>query len=220
MTIKPNVALAIDTSAGTTVALVSGERVLAQHDIESNMSHAESIGTAIEAVLAEAKISAADVTEVIAGRGPAPYTGLRVGLAAATMFAAGRNLPLHGVVSLDAIALRHFAENGQGSSKPGANEGRPASSHLLVTTDARRKEVFWAIYQAEPFARIEGPAVNTPADLENILGDRPIEITTAKVSGEYIAKVAALIGDEKFDSSAIYLRAPDAVPSPGKKVSG
>jgi tRNA threonylcarbamoyl adenosine modification protein YeaZ len=220
MTIKPNVALAIDTSAGTTVALVSGGRVLAQHDIESNMSHAESIGTAIEAVLAAAKITAAEVTEVIAGRGPAPYTGLRVGLAAATMFAAGRKLPLHGVVSLDAIALRHFAEHGQGSNKLGDEQYQAASRHLLVTTDARRKEVFWAIYQAEPFARIEGPAVNTPADLEDIIGDRPIEITTAKVSGEYVAKVAGLIGDEKLDSSAIYLRAPDAVPSAGKKVSG
>ncbi len=215
MTIKPNVALAIDTSAGTTVALVSGGQVLAQHDIDSNMSHAESVGTAIAAVLAEAKISASDVTEVIAGRGPAPYTGLRVGLAAATMFAAGRKVPLHGVVSLDAVALRHFAEHDENS-----RQEREPSKPLLVTTDARRKEVFWAIYQAEPFARIEGPAVNTPADLEEILGDRPIEITTAKVSGEFIAKVALLIGDEKLDSSAIYLRAPDAVPSPAKKVSG
>ena len=212
MAIKAPITLAIDTSAGTTVALVSAGTVLAQHNIESNMSHAESVGLAIASVLEAANLKANDVTEVVAGRGPAPYTGLRVGLAAATMFAAGRALPLYGVVSLDAIALAHFAQEPRAEKR----DDKP----LLVTTDARRKEVFWAIYQADPFARIEGPAVNTPAALEEILGDRPIEITTAKISAEFIAKAADLIGVAKHEVSAIYLRAPDAVPSAGKKVSG
>ena len=53
-------------------------------------------------------------------------------------------IPTYGVCSLDAIA----------QEQPGP---------LLVATDARRKEIYWARYLDG--ARIEGPAVSCPADV-------------------------------------------------------
>ncbi len=60
--------------------------------------------------------------------GPGPFTGLRVGIAAARAFAAGRGIPVHPVASHDAVAF-----------------GRTAPT--LVVTDARRREVAWTTYE-------------------------------------------------------------------------
>ena len=43
--------LAIDTSAGTSVALFRNGKLVAEQNITDNMKHAETIGTAIASVL-------------------------------------------------------------------------------------------------------------------------------------------------------------------------
>ena len=101
--------LAIDTSAGTTVALVRNGVVLAESNHDSNMGHAETVALAIAEVLAAAP--GVGVNSVVVGRGPAPFTGLRVGIAAAMMFSEGAKAQLSGVISLDAIALLELQEN-------------------------------------------------------------------------------------------------------------
>ena len=114
--------LAIDTSAGTSVALVAGGRVLAEADEPGTRRHAEAIGTLLRDVLRDAGAVPGDVTGVVAGMGPGPFTGLRVGIAAARAFAFGIGAPVHPVVSHDAIA-------------------HGAGTRVLVVTDARRREV-------------------------------------------------------------------------------
>ena len=212
--------LAIDTSAGTAVALMRNGMVVAEINHEHNMSHAESIGSAIAGVLAASGLSAENVISVVVGRGPAPFTGLRVGIAAAMMFAEGAKAQLSGVVSLDAIALTALK----------ANDSISESSPLLITTDARRKEVYYALYSGLTDAgipiRLEGPAVIKPAALSALLAERGINpITTdAKITASAIAELADALQREgllKHDVTAMYLRAPDAVEGQfGKKVSG
>src|SRR5690606_37843472 len=95
-----------------------------------------------------AEISARDVTAVAVGMGPGPFTGLRVGIAAANAFAFGRGIDVLHVASHDAIALEQLS----------ANPGR-----LVITTDARRRERYWSSYagldgQKLP-VREAGPAV-------------------------------------------------------------
>lgn len=126
--------LAIDTSAGTSVALSTNGQLVARFDNENSMQHAEVIGLAIAGVLEEARLQP---DAVIVARGPAPFTGLRVGLAAAALFAASRDLPLFGVMSLDAVAHRWLTSK--------ANRLKP-DQPLLVTSDARRREVYYALY--------------------------------------------------------------------------
>ena len=210
----PNHTLCIDTSAGTSVAVLRGAELLAEFNDDHNMGHTEVIGRAIATALADAGVAANQIKRVVVGRGPAPFTGLRVGIAAATMFAAGVGAKLFGVVSLDAIAFEALGE----SEVP-----------LLVTADARRSEVYWALYSGRSKSGapicIEGPGVIKPAALEELLGARGIQpIRTAlpvhAAALGQLFEAQLLDGIDSTDLSALYLRAPDAVPTPGKKVSG
>lgn len=213
--------LAIDTSSGTSVALVENGVVRAERTVVDTMKHAELIGQVIESVLAESFVRPAQIAYVVAGRGPAPFTGLRVGIAAATMFAAGSGAKLFGAVSLDAIALAALPQLQVSKTEP-----------LLVTTDARRKEVYWALYSGlnefgEPI-RIDGPGVMKPDELKEYLTDRNVHpIATEKLvtaAGLALVLEAQLrAGTESHDTSALYLRAADAVEPKarfGKAVSG
>lgn len=213
--------LAIDTSSGTSVALVENGQLRAEHNVVDTMKHAELIGAAIQDVLAQAFVHPSQIMAVVAGRGPAPFTGLRVGIAAATMFAAGCGIKLYGAVSLDAIALAALPTLDVSKNVP-----------LLVTTDARRKEVYWALYSGldehgVPI-RVDGPGVMKPAELEEYLLDRNVHPVTTElpVSAPNLALLAEAqlrAGTIGEDVSALYLRAADAVEPKariGKAVSG
>lgn len=212
--------LAIDTSAGTSVAVLKDGLALAEINIADTRSHTESIGDAIAEALDAAGIRPNQIKAVAVGRGPAPFTGLRVGIAAAVMFSEGCGVPLFGIVSLDAIARQEFAA---GTAGP-----------LLVTSDARRSEHYWALYSGldrhgVPVC-VEGPAVNRPADIEEMMSRRGeqvgrTEVTiSARAIGELFEAQAAA-GALSPDITALYLRNPDAVEPKnlrdfGKKVSG
>lgn len=221
--------LAIDTSAGTSVAVVEqidrASKVLAEVNIDDPMKHAENIGLAIAQALAAANPEAPahhparGIDALVVGRGPAPFTGLRVGIAAAIMFAEGLHLPLYGVVSHDAIALAEFE----------AGLILAAGEQLLVTTDARRSEVYWATYTAQDSngtpKRSAGPAVLKPAALDEQLEAQGMHVvaashklTAANLAKAFFAQRAS--GESSTDVTALYLRAPDAVPTAAKKVSG
>ncbi len=191
--------LSIDTSAGTSAAVIDSN-CLSFVSFADPFGHAENIGLVVEKAISEAGISMEQISAIAVARGPAPYTGLRVGMAAATALSKARALPLHGVITLDAIA--HSA--GVGS--------------LLVTTDAKRRELFAATYKSGK--RIDGPLLLTAGDLENYAGFELVQVSCdAKLVGEY-AKAAFAQGVDLSDLSALYLRSPDVTPSAGKKVSG
>lgn len=198
--------LAIDTSAGTSIAISHGGKLLAEYNSEDNMKHAERIGSGLARVLRDAGLRPQQIKTVVVGRGPAPFTGLRVGIAAAIAFSEGIGAPIFGVCSLDAIAL-------------GSPEADSAQGTLLVTSDARRSELYWATYEGRSKngrpLRTRGPGVIKPAALEELLaaeGIRPIR-ATGSISAAALARVfelQQLDGVAERDVSALYLRAPDA----------
>src|SRR5699024_2505685 len=96
--------LAIDTSIGTSVAIGCNGRVWAVAS-ENPRGHAEAIGTLLALVFAESGVAENRVDGVVAGMGPGPFTGLRVGIAAAQAFAAGREAPVYCLESHEAVAL-------------------------------------------------------------------------------------------------------------------
>lgn len=142
--------LAFDTASPTvTVALHDGSAVVARRDGEGAMRHGELLAPAIAEVLAEADVDRGELTDVAVGVGPGPYTGLRVGIMSARTLAAALPVRLHGVCSLDVVA---------------ADAQRRLDGPLVVATDARRKEVYWARYD-EAGHRVSGPAVDRPTEL-------------------------------------------------------
>src|SRR4051794_19699082 len=96
------------------------------------MKHAEVVGRLMQECLNEAGVAASALSGVVGGMGPGPFTGLRVGIAAARTFAFAIDRPLVPVVSHDAVAYAHYAEG--------------ATGPLLVVTDARRRELYWSAY--------------------------------------------------------------------------
>jgi tRNA threonylcarbamoyl adenosine modification protein YeaZ len=132
-----------DRGAGRGAAVVLAARVTADA-----RRHGELLAPSVAAVLAEAGCRPGDLTAVVAGLGPGPFTGLRVGLVTAAAFADALGIPAYGACSLDAVA---------------AQADLPAG-RLLVATDARRREVYWAAYDGAG-TRIAGPDVDRPADL-------------------------------------------------------
>jgi tRNA threonylcarbamoyl adenosine modification protein YeaZ len=211
------VLLAIDTSAGTSVAVVDRDRgVIAEHGTADTMRHAEAIGLLIEQCLNEADVAVTDLSGVAAGMGPGPFTGLRVGIAAARVFALGAGKPLVPVVSHDAIAYGHYLDD-------------RASGGLLVVTDARRREVYWSAYSGADDVglpvRSGGPGLAKPAHLLEPSfphGSLP-RLDATVVSAGHLGMVAELAFAHRRPfpaDEALYLRSPDVtVPNARKRVS-
>jgi len=193
------VLLAIDTSAGTSVAVVEGGRVLALADEPGTRRHAEAIGTLLRSALEQAGIQPRDVEGVAAGMGPGPFTGLRVGIAAARAFAFGTGVPVYPIVSHDAIASGH-------------------ETRVLVVTDARRREVAWSMYDPG-VVRLEGPELCPRDGFDAIAARHPgvPVLDPATISAASLGLVAELLlaADRPLGpGEPLYLRAPD-VTMPG-----
>ncbi|MGZ6869682.1 MAG: tRNA (adenosine(37)-N6)-threonylcarbamoyltransferase complex dimerization subunit type 1 TsaB [Frankiaceae bacterium] len=154
--------LALDTSSAACVAAVvehaeghagSRECVLAQRSVVAGRRHGELLAPLLSSVLADAGQQVRDVDAVAVGVGPGPFTGLRVGVVTATALGQALRVPVHGVCSLDAI----------GAALPG---------RVAVAGDARRREVYWAVY--EDGKRVAGPAVDRPQVLLELGVDRVV----------------------------------------------
>jgi tRNA threonylcarbamoyl adenosine modification protein YeaZ len=171
----------------------------------------------IAEVLERAGAISQDVTAVAVGVGPGPFTGLRVGLVTARTMALALGIPVYGVCSLDAIALEVV---GTGAA-PGS---------FLVATDARRKEVYLASYDADG-RRLEGPVVTKPADVATsvpVAGAGPelypdafsSAIAPSRPSAGWLASGVTAELVDLLDPEPLYLRRPDAVAgAPRKPVS-
>lgn len=156
--------LAIDTSTSAiTVALADGPTVLARASELDARSHGERLAPLLQAVFDEVGAGPEAVSAVVVGEGPGPFTGLRVGLVSANVFAWARGLPSCGLCSLDALAWQAM---GAGAADDPAT--RMTDGRLLVATDARRKEVYWATYDVtgDLPVRLAGPDVARAADLD------------------------------------------------------
>ncbi|PZF83431.1 tRNA (adenosine(37)-N6)-threonylcarbamoyltransferase complex dimerization subunit type 1 TsaB [Jiangella anatolica] len=208
--------LALDTSTpAVTVALHDGERVVADATTVDPRRHTELLMPLVTSVLADAGATRRDLTEIAVGAGPGPFTGLRVGLAAARTLGAVLELPVHGVCSLDVLAYGVLVT---------AAPGEP----FAVATDARRREVYWATYDADG-ARTGGPDVGPAAALAGRrlpaagAGARqypdafaraldPEYPSAAHLAAAVVAKAIPILAPDP-----LYLRRPDATPPSARK---
>lgn len=215
--------LALDTSTPAVTAGVvdltdGAPRLCGMQAPHAARGHGELLAPAIRAALDASGVRVADLRAVVAGLGPGPFTGLRVGLVTAGVLADVRGLPVYGVCSLDGI----------GAALP----DQPA---LLVATDARRREIYWARYQHG--RRVDGPGVGRALDLA-LDGVTAVAGPGAELYAETWAELlrypaypdpSALVGValDRITAGApsdpltpLYLRRPDAtVPGAPKRVS-
>lgn len=154
---KAETYLAIDTSATASAAVVSQGQVLAERTTPDTRSHSEVLAGFIDEVLTEA--GNPELAGIFTGVGPGPFTGLRAGIVSAQTMGFAWNVPVHGVMSLDAVAHTVAVD--------AWNFG---IEDFVVAVDARRKEVYWAHYQSVggQFQRLHGPFVTAPEEVTEL----------------------------------------------------
>ena len=226
--------LGIDTSVGTAVAVVEVDGVVLAEALSANpLGHAEVIGDLLHTVLGTARADAPlghagagtpgerpEITAVAAGMGPGPFTGLRVGIAAARTFALGRGIPVVPVVSHDAAALGILLDQ--------ALAGETGAERFAIVTDARRREFAYTVYEGVDDdglpVRVTDPALTPRDEIEAVLTGLGAERRdTTAVSAAMVALVAArslAAGREVGPRDALYLRSPDVTISAGPKKVG
>ena len=200
--------LAIDTSASVAVAVVNDASKGGEADAFTTVSartefaprgHAELLAVFVKEALAEAGVSRPD--RVVVGTGPAPFTGLRVGIVTARMLAFAWDVPCDGVCSLDAVAVTIAGE-------------------ATVVADARRKEVYWATYRDG--LRLTEPQVGAAGSVEPVgtvlgrgaalypeifPGARTVDPDPARLVA--VAAAARRAGATDLSTEPLYLRRPD-----------
>ena len=223
--------------------------VLASRVRAGARQHGEQLMPAVLEVCAAAGRQLADVDAVVCGAGPGPFTGLRVGLVSAAGLGDALGVPVYGVCSLDAVAASALdpvaldAAVGSAAALDAVALDAAAGGvgALLVVSDARRREVYWAAYDGAGH-RVAGPAVDTPA----ALAERVTELGVRRVAGPAAAAHAELLGLAEYPAAGAalapspaglvaaagddlrtgadpaplrpyYLRRPDAVPPAARK---
>lgn len=124
--------LSFETSAkAASVALLQDGILLGEYIQNSGQTHSRTVMQMAEDLLKNCDLTASDVDAVACASGPGSFTGVRIGLAAAKGFAWGREIPLIGVSTLEAMA-RNVAM---------------AEGVYCAAMDARRNQVYTALFE-------------------------------------------------------------------------
>jgi len=209
------IALALDTATSDLIAglvdTASG-RTLAESVVRTR-AHNEELVPTVTRLLDDTGLSFPALDAVVVGCGPGPFTGLRVGMATASALGQALGVPVHGVVTHDAVAQLIDAPT------------------ALVVTDARRREVYWARYESG--RRVAGPGVSAPGELP-VAGAMDVisvpehlaaSVTVTSREVTYVApRPAGLVAAADLEAEPApltphYLRRPDAVPPAAKPKS-
>lgn len=202
--------LGVDTSTQVRVGLSDGNQVLARKTYDDPRQHVEQLAPVLSAMITDAGFAVSELTGIVVGVGPGPFTGLRVGIATARILGSVLGIDVRGVCSLDVLAAQWRRTD-------------PPQGDFVIATDARRKEVYWARYDASG-TRIDGPAVGSPDQLPELPVAGPAGLAhrglTAAGPVRLDGGVLALVGPGLPDAGIepLYLRSPDAAP-PGPRKS-
>ncbi len=211
--------LALDTSTPAVTAALgevtdAGMKGIAERRTVDPRAHGERLAPQVQLVLDDAGVRPRELSAIVAGTGPGPFTGLRVGLATAAAMGQALGIPAYGICSLDALGRA-------------AGPGR-----VLVATDARRREVYFATYADG--VRVTGPDVAKPTDVlveaDRAVGEGalkysevfgvPIDDRLLYPSGEALIALAAEQVRRRAPGdplTPLYLRRPDAVEPSARK---
>ena len=160
--------LAFETSAkACSVAIHDGQKLLGESYQNTGLTHSQTLMVMAEDLLKSCGKTAADVTALAVAAGPGSFTGVRIGVSAAKGFAWGAELPVYGVSTLESMALSLGALHG----------------HVCCCMDARRKQVYNAVFLAEN------------GKLTRIVEDRAISLEELKNELEHIDGPVFLVGD-------------------------
>lgn len=189
--------LVLDTSAAVSVGVLGDGRIVASGRVDDTRAHAEELAPLVQRTLAEAQVALAEVRRIVVGVGPGPFTGLRVAIVTAATLGEVLGVEVTGACSLDAVAA--------------AWADADAPAEFVVVSDARRREVYWARYDATG-TRLDGPHVTPPADVPALPLAGPGAHLVGDPSGPTTLDAGWLaVGVVRPEGlEPLYLRRPDA----------
>jgi tRNA threonylcarbamoyl adenosine modification protein YeaZ len=195
--------LAFDTATEVTAVAVGrrgveGFDVLASCDTEAPRAAMSRLLPCVEDLASALGIAPTDLDEVVVGRGPGSFTGVRIGVATAKGIAQGLGVPLYGVGTLDAIAWRIAGDEPGLGQDPGASAGFV----LGVVGDAMRGEVYPARFRiADGSAeRLDPDAVAKP---EAVVAEWADAGETLVLAGNGLRKYGGLFAEGLGDLATL-----------------
>ena len=189
--------LGIETATEQVGVAVGGhEGIIATFEVTRGRRHAEILTPAIEFVLAQADIEMDEIGCVAVDVGPGLFTGMRVGISAAKALALALRVPMIGISSLDLLAF----------------PCRHTDRVVVPVIDARKSEVYWAMYRQVPggVQQVSAPTVGPVDELVADLLARSQEVLC-------VGDGAERYRDEIVEGYRCEVSAP-AHPSPGALV--
>ena len=165
--------LAIATATGQIgVALSGPDGQDATLSVRAGRRHGETLAPAIQSLLALTGRALSDVDLIAVDQGPGLFTGLRVGVATAKALGAALEIPVVPCSSLDLLAHPH------------RSAGRPVASIV----DARRGEVFWALYEPAGRGGSGGGGMTAVSEAvaidPDVLADKLSEVESVLLTGD------------------------------------
>ena len=174
--------LCLETSSRVcSVAVGKDGRLLSCRESERENAHSSLLTELIDNTLKEAGILLSDLDAIAVSMGPGSYTGLRIGVASAKGFCFALDKPLIAVPTLKALAA-------------GMREAyRPEEGLLCPMLDARRMEVYTAVYDLD-LAEINpvSAEIITETSFEDLLSSGRVIF-----AGEGAAKCEPLLGSNR-----------------------
>jgi tRNA threonylcarbamoyladenosine biosynthesis protein TsaB len=177
--------LHIDTTSEIAmIGLSIQDQIIAQVTNQASQQHASFVQTSIESICKEHSFDLNQLDGIVVTLGPGSYTGMRVGLASAKGIAYALDKPLIGLSSLALIA--------KAANKKIVQSGSNYSLFSMI--DARRMEIFGAIYDANEQALTEEQAIVLDIPYLTALAKKG----TIYCAGSGASKIAQLIEDEQI----------------------
>ena len=217
--------LAFESSAkAASTALLSDGCLLAEYTQNSGQTHSRTLMELAKNMLSGCDLTPQDIDAVAVAAGPGSFTGVRIGMACAKGFAWGRQLPLYGVSTLEAMVRGAACADGVYCACMDARKGQIYNAVFDWTAGALlRRTEDRAIAISELLQSMPGPVylVGDGAKLvfdtlidENLpLQLLPEHLRQQRASGVALAAMEKIAAGEPGDAAALtpnYLRQAQA----------
>lgn len=190
--------LGIETSSAvSSIALADEHSFVGELTVSAGLTHSEQLVPHIEGLMKQCNITPADIAGIAVSIGPGSFTGLRIGMGTAKAMAYALNIPLVGIMTMDALAYNFYN-----------------SQHRIgILIDAQKKNVYEARYHWEeeqlicdqlPQVRARSEVIeelSQGTDITMVAGDGAVKAATAiEEAGGSIALAPLLLRMPKASS--------------------
>lgn len=130
--------LAVDTATNSGgIALARNAELIGAVQVKRPLEYSEHLLSQVEFLLGQFALTVKKIDAFVVASGPGSFTGLRIGMATVKGFSQSLGRPVCGISTLEALAYRF----------------RHVSGRVAPMIDARRQQIFGAVYEVEEGGR-------------------------------------------------------------------